>query len=179
MSPWIIIVGVCITGLHTPTLSMVFWTRPGIYILSRHNALIVNAHPCGLLQTLIPSSNLDPLLLWSLRTTGNTSHWQGTCSHYFVHKMHSASGTFLQQLRHYYAPAVRFCFSLNSNHPFCYKFHTTSSDSRLYSSYRESRMASCFSMAGRYMPRSLCMPLVKPLFTSSPSLDTKAAVKLW
>lgn len=57
--------------------------------------------------------------------------------------------------------------------------HTVSSDSRSYSSYRASRMDRCFSMAGRYTPRSLCMLSAKPLFSSSPSWDTRAAAKLW
>lgn len=56
--------------------------------------------------------------------------------------------------------------------------YTTSSDSRPYSSYRVSRTPSCCSMAGRYIPRSLCMPLTNPSFSSSPSLDTSAPVKV-
>lgn len=35
-------VGVCITGLHTPKMSMVFLTKPRNYISLNHNVLIVN-----------------------------------------------------------------------------------------------------------------------------------------
>lgn len=110
-----------------------------------------------------------PLLLQSLKTTETSQN--------DTRQSHTTLYTFLPAVSHYSAHSEGLCSSLNREH-LLFLFHTTSSDSRLYSSYNASRMASCFSMAGRYTPRSLCMPLIKSLFSLSPSLDTKAAVKL-
>ncbi|TNN78411.1 hypothetical protein EYF80_011395 [Liparis tanakae] len=107
----------------------------------------------------------DTLLLYKHNSLSKLyNHWKHL-TRYSVHEMRSTR----------LAPS---CGSWNVDPLSLLSSHTTSSDSRLYSSYRASRSASCCPMAGRYTPRSRRMPLVKPSFSSSPSLDTKAAAKL-
>lgn len=184
MLPWVIMVGVCITGLHTPKMSMVFLTKPRNYISLNHNVLIVNV--CFALFGLL---NTDIHNLFKPRPSTVVefkNHWKHvTPTHDMLTLFCTQDAPGIWHLpsaaRRYSIPSFRFFFFVLPWLPIislC-KFHTTSSDSRLYSSYRASRMASCFCIAGRYTPRSLCMPLLKPLFSSSPSLDTKAAAKLW